>query len=129
LLQHLVLDTIHGTADTVDLDQSGSGDRDDVATPIVSVALAAYETGRDEVVDGGDDITGVDARRTAQVCLARWTVFLERSEDAEVIATHAHIGERISEQRLRTSVGSPEQPGRPSFDSSQRGHEASLQNR
>src|SRR6478735_3633325 len=93
LLEHDVLDSIHDTTDTVDLDQSGFRDRDGVATSIGSVALAADETSRDEVVDGGDDVTGVDAGRATQVCLARWTVFLERREDAEVIATHARAGE------------------------------------
>ena len=123
LLQHDVLDAIHGSADTVDLDQSSFGDRDGVATTIVSVALAAYETSRDEVVDGGDDITGVDPGRATQVGLACWSMFLERSEDTEVISTHADAGEGVSQQGLGASVGSPEEPGRPSRDSSQRGHE------
>ncbi len=126
---HDVLDSIHDTTDTVDLDQSGFRDRDGVATSIGPVALAADETSRDEVVDGGDDVAGVDAGRATQVCLARWTVFLERREDAEVIATHARAGEGVSEQCLGASVGSPDEPGGPSVDPSQRGHGTSLQNR
>jgi len=120
LLQHNVLDAIHGSSDTADLDQSGFGDRNGVATAIVSVALPAYETSRDEVVDRGDDITGVDAGRATHVSLACWTMFFERSEDTEVISAHARAGEGVTEQCLGASVGSPEEPGRPSRDALQR---------
>src|SRR5262245_39061550 len=81
-----LLDFVDHVVERAQLLAPGRGDRDDVATPVVGVDPALDQAAPLELAQHGNDVAAVDARAAPEVRLADRTPFLQRGEQAVVVA-------------------------------------------
>src|SRR5262249_50614610 len=97
---------------------TGAGDRDDVPSTVVGIDVAFDQSALLELVENGDDVAAVDACAASELGLACGAPFLERGEEAVVVAAEpaAAVPEAVVEQSVRAVVSAADQPGRPVSD-------------
>jgi hypothetical protein len=88
------LDVVDHPVERSQLLSAGRGDRDDVATPVVGIDCAFDQSASLELAQPDDDVAAVDAGAAPEVGLADRTPFLERGEQAVVVATKSSVGGR-----------------------------------
>jgi hypothetical protein len=116
--EHPLLDLVDHLVEQLELSAARAGDRHDVAPTVTGVDGAFDESALLQLVEHGHDIAAVDACAACEVGLADGPPFLERGEEAVVVATKSAAADRegVVEERVRASVVAADQPGRPVAD-------------
>src|SRR5580658_5306775 len=113
--EYPLLDFVEHVVERPQLLAPGGGDRDDVAAPVVGVDRALDQSEPLQLAQHGNDVAAVDARAAPEVRLADRTPFLERREQAVVVAAKSSTAGRepVVQQPVRAAVSTADQPGRP----------------